>query len=66
MIHERKAKQLLKKIIEHAQLGRSIFVIVRDEEGEKMNNTKKVDEIIDCIFSVDVSTIEFVDRIRRK
>ena len=66
MIHERKAKELLKRIIEHAQLDRSIFIVVRDEEGEKMNDTNKVDEILDCIFSVDVSTIEFVDQIRRK
>ena len=66
MLHEGKSKELLKRIIKHAQLDRSIFVVVRDEDGEKMNDTNKVDEIIDCIFSVDVSTIEFADRIRRK
>jgi len=66
MIHEKKAKQLLKKIIEHAQLDRSIFVVVKDEDGEKMNDTNKVDEIIDCIFSVDCSEVLFADRIRRK
>jgi hypothetical protein len=65
MLHEGKAKELLKRIIKHAQLDRSIFVVVRDEDGEKMNDTNKVDEIIDCIFSVDVCEVYFVDRIRR-
>lgn len=65
MIHERKAKELLKRIIKHAQLDRSIFVVVKDEEGERMNDTNKIDEIIDCIFSVDVCEVYFVDRIRR-
>lgn len=66
MLHEGKSKELLKRIIKHAQMDRSIFVVVRDEDGEKMNDTNKIDEIIDCIFSVDVCEVYFFDRIRRK
>tara|TARA_Y100000114_G_C11725814_1_gene310912 strand:+ start:828 stop:1160 length:333 start_codon:yes stop_codon:yes gene_type:complete len=62
MIHEKKAKTLLKKIIKKAQLDPNIFVVVRDEEDQRINKNNKIDEIIDSIFSVDISTVSFANR----
>ena len=60
MLHETKAKTLLKKIIRKALSDPNIVIIVRDEEGERMNKkVKDIKEIIDHIFSVDVSEIYF-------
>ena len=62
MLHETKAKTLLKKIIRKALLDPNIAIIVRDEEGERMNKkVKDIKEIIDHIFSVDVSEIYFAN-----
>ena len=50
MLHETKAKTLLKKIIRKALLDPNIVIIVRDEEGERMNKkVKDIKEIIDMI-----------------
>ena len=62
MIHEKKAKTLLKKIIKKAQLDPNIFVVVKDEEDQRINENNKIDEIIDSIFSVDISTVLFANR----
>jgi len=63
MLHETKAKTLLKKIIRKALLDPNIVIIVRDEEGERMNKkVKDIKEIIDNIFSVDVSEIHFANK----
>ncbi len=42
MLHETKAKTLLKKIIRKALLDPNIAIIVRDEEGERMNKRLKI------------------------
>ena len=63
MLHETKAKTLLKKIIRKALLDPNIVIIVRDEEGERMNKkVKDIKEIIDHIFSVDVSEVHFANK----
>jgi len=63
MLHETKAKTLLKKIIRKALLDPNIVIIVRDEEGERMNKkVKDIKEIIENIFSVDVSEIYFANK----
>ena len=62
MIHKTKAKTLLKNIIKKAQLDPDIFVVVRDEEEQRINENNKIDEIIDSIFSVDISTVLFANR----
>ena len=61
MLHESKAKTLLKKIIKKAYLNPDIRVVVRDEEGTKINENFTVKEIIESIFSVDVSEIHFAN-----
>ena len=62
MIHETKAKTLLKKIIKKAQLDPEIVIVVKDEDDQRINENNKLDEIIDAIFSVDVSTVSFANR----
>tara|TARA_R100000734_G_C3206440_1_gene23288 strand:- start:61 stop:384 length:324 start_codon:yes stop_codon:yes gene_type:complete len=59
MLHESKAKTLLKKIIKKAYLNPDIRIVVRDEEGTKINENFTVNEIIESIFSVDVSEVHF-------
>ena len=59
MLHESKAKTLLRKIIKKAYLDPNIRIVVRDEEGTKINENFTVNEIIDSIFSVDVSEVHF-------
>tara|TARA_R100000654_G_scaffold11273_1_gene24730 strand:+ start:937 stop:1260 length:324 start_codon:yes stop_codon:yes gene_type:complete len=61
MIHEKKAKTLLKKIIKKAQLDPNIRIVVRDEEGTKINENFTVNEIIESIFSVDISEVNFAN-----
>ena len=62
MLHETKAKTLLKKIIRKAYLNPDIRIIVRDEEGEKINENCHLKEIIESIFSVDVSEVHFANK----
>tara|TARA_R110002049_G_scaffold185330_1_gene353548 strand:- start:12 stop:350 length:339 start_codon:yes stop_codon:yes gene_type:complete len=62
MIHETKAKTLLKSIIKKAQLDPEIVIVVKDEDEQRINENNKLDEIIDAIFSVDVSYILFGNR----
>ena len=59
MLHEAKAKTLLRKIIKKAYLDPNIRIVVRDEEGTKINENFTVNEVIDSIFSVDVSEVHF-------
>ena len=62
MLHESKAKTLLKKIIRKAYLNPDIRIVVRDEEGEKINENYNLKEIIESIFSVDVSEVHFHEK----
>ena len=62
MKHETKAKTLLKNIIKKAQLDPEIVIVVKDEDEQRINENNKIDEIIDSIFSVDISTVSFANR----
>ena len=62
MKHETKAKTLLKSIIKKAQLDTEIVMFVKDEDEQRINENNKIDEIIDSIFSVDISTVSFANR----
>jgi len=61
MLHESKAKTLLRKIVKKAYLNPDIRIIVTDEEGIKINENSNVNEIIESIFSVDVSEVHFAN-----
>ena len=61
MLHEAKAKTLLRKIVKKAYLDPDIRIVVRDEEGEKINENFTVNEIIESIFSVDISEVHFAN-----
>ena len=66
MLHESKAKTLLRKIVKKAYLDPNIRIVVKDEEGEKINENFTVKEIIESIFSVDVSEVYFGDITTKK
>tara|TARA_R100001460_G_C3433182_1_gene162479 strand:+ start:65 stop:388 length:324 start_codon:yes stop_codon:yes gene_type:complete len=61
MLHEAKAKTLLRKIVKKAYLDPNIRIVVRDEDGEKINENFTVNEIIESIFSVDISEVHFAN-----
>jgi len=62
---EAKAKTLLRKIIKKAYLDPKIKIVVR-VDGERINENFTVNEIIESVFAVDISTVKFLDSEKKK